>query len=283
MSSPVKQMEPSPALAKEGSANLGSGAYGPGDDTIDPAITSIGGPVDISIARIAAALDAHVWTGPGALQDRLTLRFMLSKAEKAGRIADLNVSVREVAAWTGCWPSTASRSLRRLMTTGWITGGSNNYAGTVRVSSRGWNLVVPTEEPPVHNQESAGSPCITPFVASGLGRAAGYTYEMLTDQPISASQLAKKLEKDKRTIQRHLARLKAYGLAARDPDGWVRTDEDATRVAKDLGIEELLQRRRDRYARDSKLFQAGRPPKRITRSNGARVLVDVETGEILRE
>ena len=253
------------------------------DQAVAAPIKLVDEPARTSIARIHAALDAHVWTGPGALQDRLTLRSTLAKADKVGRIADLNVSVREVAAWTGCHPSTASRSLRRLITAGWITPGSNNYTGTVRVSSRGWSFVVPTEEPLNHNHRPSDSSHITPFVASGVGRAAGYVYERLSDEPSSVVQLATKWKRDKRTIRRHLARLKGYGLARRHTTGWVRGDQDPAQVAKDLGIDEQLQRRRDRYTQDSQAFQAGRPPKRVTRSNGRRDLVDVETGEILEE
>jgi hypothetical protein len=169
------------------------------DQAVAAPIKLVDEPARTSIARIHAALDAHVWTGPGALQDRLTLRSTLAKADKVGRIADLNVSVREVAAWTGCHPSTASRSLRRLITAGWITPGSNNYTGTVRVSSRGWSFVVPTEEPLNHNHRPSDSSHITPFVASGVGRAAGYVYERLSDEPSSVVQLATKW---KRTSER---------------------------------------------------------------------------------
>jgi hypothetical protein len=233
------------------------------------------------IATIRSALDAHVWAGPGALQDRLTMRVMLWKATNAGQVHDLNVSVREVAAWTGCVPSTASRSLRRLRTAGWITPGSNNYTGKVRVPSRGWNLVVPTQEVSTQTHQLWDPSHITPFLPAGLGRAVGYVYEALSDQPTSALQLATKLKKGVRTIRRHLAQLKSYRLAERASNGWTRGEEDPARVAKDLGIEERLQRRRDRYAQDSRIFQAGRPPKRVPLSNGRRVLIDIETGEIL--
>jgi predicted transcriptional regulator len=233
------------------------------------------------IATIRAALDAHVWTGPGALQDRITIRGMLWKASNAGQVHDLNVSVREVATWTGCVPSTASRSLRRLRTAGWITPGSNNYTGKIRVPSRGWNLVVPTQEVSTQTRQLWDPSHITPFLPTGLGRAVGYVYEALSNQPTSARDLATKLKRNIRTIRAHLARLRIYGLADRIPEGWVRGDEDPASVAMDLGVEEQLQRRRDRYAQDSQIFQAGRPPKRVTLSDGRRILVNIETGEIL--
>jgi hypothetical protein len=245
-----------------------------------PAIRA-GNDLGVQIASIQTALEAHIWTGPGALQDRVTMRFILHKAAKAERLADLNVSVREVAGWTDCALSTASRSLCRLRTAGWITPGSNNYGGKVRVPSRGWNLVVPRHDLPTDTLRPLDPSNLTPFVRRGLGRAAGYVYEKLSNQPTSAHQLGAKLKKDVRTIRRHLARLNTYRLAERVTDGWVRGEEDPARVAKDLEIEERLQHRRDRYAQDSRIFQAGRPPKRVPLSNGGRVLIDTETGEIL--
>jgi predicted transcriptional regulator len=243
--------------------------------------TTVASDVNMSIARIRAALEAHIWKGRGALQDRLTLRSVLSKAEKAGRIHDVNVSVREVSASTGCVLSTASASLRRLEKTGWITRGSNNYTGSVRVPSRGWNLVVPTATPSTRRPQPIHATSITPFVPSAVGRGAGYVYEMLSPEPLPAADLAKGLQRAKRTIYRHLARLETYGLAERTSEGWVRSDEDPAMVAKTLGVDKQLQLRGDLYAQESLIFQRGRPPKRVTRSNGARVFVDVETGEII--
>lgn len=54
----------------------------------------------------------------------------------------------------------------------------------------------------------------------------------MAKDPMSAAQLAEKLKRNKRTIQRHLAKLKARSLAERTPQGWIRGDQDPALVAR---------------------------------------------------
>lgn len=210
------------------------------------------------IGEIIAIVRAVRWQGRSGRTDRDTLLFALRRATEVGSDR-VGISIRDAAIGSGITPSTAAKSLRRLVKAGWLSYGKRErtrYSNT-------YKCVIPTHiilSDVVQIHVSAND---APFSAghevwARLGKAARAIYYSLSAAPATARKLAKSADVGSRTADRQLPILASYGLAKRTDEGWITGPRSPDDVMVDMGWIEnnsKVERRRREAEQDRELFR----------------------------
>jgi biotin operon repressor len=222
--------------------------------------------VERQLKRLRAAVDAYTWSKRSEWEDRAVLRVHLDTAEQQGSLAH-DLGVRAVAKAAGLSTGAVSRAHRRLAVAGWLTQAQSVGmwlqptvpglpAATGRRST--WVLSIPPGATTSEHFTPKGSRS-EPVAGPGLRRRRlsimppdpdaarwwqnAYRGPTMAQRTIWAAlsptrltptvALAKKLKRTRRTVERHLGRLAAVGLAIRSPQGkgWKRTPADPAKVS----------------------------------------------------
>jgi DNA-binding transcriptional regulator YhcF (GntR family) len=211
--------------------------------TTHPTIRDRGGVKEALVAMRGAA-DGVRWAGRGGATDRAVLDVLIGIATDAGRF-HFHASIRHVAEEIGCNPVTAARSLQRLRKARWITQLSKH---TPALAAK-YKLKIPAGGTlPQHSgfgePESYASPyyrgnrsieLAETFCWAGLGWSKHRVWTALSQEPVTARDLASRLGVTTRTVARHLQVLAHHGLAQRALNGWTGGTADPTEVAVRLG------------------------------------------------
>lgn len=95
----------------------------------------------------------------------------------------------------------------------------------------------------------------------GLGKIAMRIWDLLGEPGFTSDKLPARIGVTPRTVRRHLARLKRFGLVRHDGGRrWVRVDDAAilARTAQDLGVAGKGERQREQHLRERFAFHMRR-------------------------
>jgi hypothetical protein len=231
------------------------------------------------IDAIAHAAATFPWKGRGGVTDQIVLvEAHCKRARIAGKLR-YGLDVRTVAMEAGIGLGTVSRSHDRLSGMGWL----RLAQGADRANSKSniWHLMLPRSmrpkwNTPVFDGKPPGAVVEHPDLPQGgrgamapagtlgagashdvwrtrrgLGKAAYRVWRILDPVVVkTCGDLGWLLDREQRTIERHLARLDRHGLALRDGIGWRRGDADLGAVAVGLGVAGEGERKRRQYEDD---------------------------------
>jgi hypothetical protein len=224
--------------------------------------------------RIWGAAEASRWSGIAGATDRRVLHAHLLPSLKAGSV-NYRMSTRACADLSGIKHQTVSRAHRRLTKAGWLK-------SEPRVSKRSisrWTLTVPPEAP----KDSPKAVPLLPievldvFSPPGIGPNALRLWEALSATERPPADLAHELHLHPTTVRKRLRHLESFELATKTQAGWIRCEGDLTEVARALGTDGMMDRRREEHRRARQAM--------ADRRGLANERVDPETGEMtpLRE
>jgi hypothetical protein len=236
------------------------------------------------LAGIQQAADTWHWTGRNARRDRDTLTDLLARATEAGTLTP-SISTRDLTERGRRHSNrTTATALRNLTNLGWLHIENTNEHG----HAARYRLRIPTAEtggPTMHTgvspepREEHGQRWTTQRsdVLDGLALVTSPVcadlYSVLTKEPASARELARRAGCSHQTASRHLPRLAKMGLAYITPDGWVRGTADVYDVTCD-DAREARTKRAARHAGERACWEAARAhwtAQRATVRAGARV------------
>lgn len=185
------------------------------------------------VARWAAAVGSVAWPGMSGATDVAVCEALVDLAVARGG-PRLAASLPEVAVHAGISQSTARRSLRRLVSAGWLRIEQRATATLATV----WRLVLPAQITGQLVLDLGGRP-------RGLGedwarwgaagKSAARAWRVLSREAVTEREVAELLRCSVNAARLRLRRLRRLGLAARAADGWVRGRRTGEQVARDLG------------------------------------------------
>lgn len=226
--------------------------------------------------------DRMRWTGVGGGTDRVVYTFALTVAARTGRLSNLALSVREVGENARVGRETAGKSLHRLATRGLLRCTSPSKGKEAAV----WEVRQNPDTLPHTRHPYVGPVCpggVTPptdvWRYKGLGHSTERIHALLSEDALSAQCIATAFGVTKRTVQRHLAKLAAFGLAERTSDGWIRGNVEPVELEEDLGVKGMTEKQHNAHQHDRD--QRAQAMARHAAQESAPFVVDPETGEIL--
>jgi len=195
-----------------------------------------------AIVRLQEEAQTSLWSGRAGGTDRAVLEAMLQIAQRCGKVR-FGAAVRDVAVLAGVSLSTASVSLRRLQSAGWIR---RVAKADVRNAST-WRLRKAAEHS-FSDLALPGALLLAPdtFCWAALGWTKARVYEALDSEPRPTRDLAAAFAICSRAMRGHLSRLAEFNLATRTLDGWIKGPASASAVALELGTAGRQARQRDR-------------------------------------
>lgn len=228
------------------------------------------------------------WRGVAGASDHSVFDALLRIASRIGRLGDFDASAREVAELAEVSKETAARSLKRLAKRGLVRQeraacGANAAKWSLRLD---WPERAQLTQTYPHQPLDVEPVCVTHargdiFRWGTLGKSAGLVWSRLSNEPLSARQLASELGTLPGTVRRHLGVLFEHDLAVRDDFGhWFLGPESPEAVAEKLGVAGTAEHERQRHREERARFFTARqahaialdtPPERI----------DYETGEVI--
>jgi hypothetical protein len=240
-------------------------------------LTQLTGIVDVVEAMLQAfTASPGRWTRTEAdLHDSTVLTYLAWASLRSGS-RDVGAALRSVAIATGIPSSTVDRSLRRLASAGWITprrqaDGPN--AAVWRLADRFSTPSVQvgplhdvTARPPaelfdvrvalvdvLEDRLDAGRHDV--FTRAGLGPTARRIYESLSTDENALEVVADRAGLPRGRARAALARMRRWTLAIATLTGWRRRRQDfRTHVAKQLGVDGILERREQQYIDERDLW-----------------------------
>jgi DNA-binding MarR family transcriptional regulator len=240
-------------------------------------LTELAGIVDVVEAMLQAfTASPGRWTRTEAdLHDSTVLTYLAWLSLRSGA-RDVAAALRSVAIATGIPSSTVDRSFRRLHAAGWIIRRRRPDGTNAAV----WRLTERFSTPSVHvgplhdvtarppaelfdvrvtlldaleDRLDAGRHDV--FTRAGLGPTARRTYESLTTAENAHEAVAARAGLPHGRTRVALARLRRHALAIASRSGWRRRLHDfRTHVAKQLGVDGILQRREQQYVDERDLW-----------------------------
>jgi hypothetical protein len=240
-------------------------------------LTELTGIVDVVEAMLQAfTASPGRWSRTEAdLHDSTVLTYLAWASLRSGS-RDVGAALRSVAIATGIPSSTVDRSLRRLHAAGWTTRRRQADGPNAAV----WRLTDRFSTPSVHvgplhdvtarppaelfdvrvtlldaleDRLNAGRHDV--FTRAGLGPTSRRVYESLTTDEYASEVVADRAGLPRGRARAALARMRRWTLAIATPTGWRRRLQDfRTRVAKQLGVDGILQRREQQYADERDLW-----------------------------
>jgi predicted transcriptional regulator len=209
------------------------------------------------------------WPGRGGLYDQAVLSGLLALAWASWPCEwQVGASVRDLGQYASCSHQAVSNALGRLVDAGLIRrAGYENGTGRYDLSALASNIAIRhggatysesekgVEEVGVKSAGAGGAPVDLPggselWSVGLLGLSAGAVYQLLSDDPAGACDLAELSGKGRRTIERALNRLASCGLAERLVAGWVRGPADAAAVASVQGAPLAARLRHEHHERE---------------------------------
>jgi len=238
--------------------------------------------VRAELAEIAATADTDptAWSRAAGVTDRAVLAVLLDVATAACTLTP-SASTRQISEAANISPTTAWKSLQRLVGRGWIRQDSA-ASGTL---AAGWRLLRPEtlpEPPAAVAQVLEALPPRRPLTATGartsvrghdafahtvhggLGRVAARLYDLLdpSGEHLTAEQLSALSGLHPRTVAKHLHALVQGGLIDVDAAGYQRAADAAGEwldsLAEELGCAGVTTRRRQRHLAQREAFVAYR-------------------------
>jgi predicted ArsR family transcriptional regulator len=199
------------------------------------------------------AVDHGVWRGAGGLTDRNTLHAMAERSRQTGSATRVPMSVRTLAETIGCSQSTASESLRRMRSAGWLA----LKAKTTGRHPALYALTVPSEATRtsphtdlarelfdlVHSDSSHDV-----WRWQGLGKGPARIYDAICQKIAGAAEIASHFGITRRAVYKHLGTLRQAGLAESAHGIWYPTGKELDVVALELGTAGTRVAQRERHA-----------------------------------
>jgi len=240
------------------------------------------------VAKLRARADAWHWSGrdrdrrwgPTGQTDRQVLEGHFIIVERTGKIVHA-ASVRELAELTGLHADTVADAHRRLRHEGWLRlhQGASRWTTDAAV----WRLtgptattvtadvlwrqsvpggLVPLPSSDIHDQGAServsgeGNMAHDVWSRKGLGQRAGSVYAMLDPTiPKTTASIAAHIGVGRAAVWKHLARLRAHGLATNDNKrGWLRGGADLDAVATKLGVAGHSEAKRQEHKRQRQRY-----------------------------
>lgn len=232
--------------------------------------------VDQILERIRVS-PGRLGRGEAAASQRSTLLALAYLTLHTGKRV-VGASVRDLALLAGISSSTVAASLRRLADAGLIakarehdgynaaewqlTDGFSTALGTVRPQPLKNTPPAPSEIFPTRAllldqlDEALSQRTHDVFSRAGIGHLAGELYSLLTGaETVTIETAARRLGVGLRYAVIILSRLRQHKLIVRAAEGWRRSKRDLrTAVARRLGVEGILERRRRMYEVDRELW-----------------------------
>jgi hypothetical protein len=170
---------------------------------------------------------------------------------------EINLSVRDAAMGGGVTFKTAANSLGRLVGDGWLKrmraqvgGNADSYKSLVAERLKRDTGDMPEDANPVDASHE---------IWVRLGKACMDVYSVLTSDPVSGRQIARRARVGHSTANDNLPRLEFYGLAARAGNGWVIGPVTPGEVVIDhewTGVNSKTFQRQEQYAMDRVAYHA---------------------------
>jgi hypothetical protein len=206
---------------------------------------------------------AQVWPGRSGAADQRVLIAHMTLAIQAGSVR-YGASARQVADTANVSVKTAVAATRRLVALGALAqvapGRVNCESARYRLSERDKvpTTVLPFEVGMVVEGWSLWELRLHPLFQHGSGFDAD-VYLALDDEPQSVVEIADRIDKSKRHVERVLGLLEDIRASARDEGGWCRTGGRAVlcEAAEQRGLIDRLRTRRDQHHRESQMHRAG--------------------------
>ncbi|MFR9803192.1 hypothetical protein ACL02T_12940 [Pseudonocardia sp. RS010] len=211
-------------------------------------------------------LRAFRFPGRGHATDRTVSLAVVEYCHELGAYTPL-LTTRFVSTLAGVSHSTANRSLGRLTDLGLLADhGVGDTGGTVYRLNVGWtNGHTETSNATRGERLTCPTLSIEPkhpaFLNGALGSIAGRLYfELDPDTPVTATEAAKVLGLNRKTVERNLTRLVDHGLFRKcegRPAKYVQNDllpEDLDEIAKAYGTFDWHDRQSEKYARQRECF-----------------------------
>lgn len=206
------------------------------------------------LSILISRVEARAWGGRTGRTDRDVLVGALKRMAEIGSDR-INLSARDAMLMAGlASPSTASKSLRRLVGDEWLE--LTEKGGWGVASEYKSNVAVRLNRPDGTGQREIGE--TRPESAAHEvwlhhGKASRDLYGSLTNKPQTARQLAKAANVSPSTASRNLPKLKADGMAVETDEGWVigpLSPDDVVYAYGWLGDNSKTQKRQDRVTTD---------------------------------
>lgn len=206
---------------------------------------------------------AQVWPGRSGAADQRVLVAHMTLAIQAGSVR-YGASARQVADAANVSVKTAIAATRRLVALGAL---AQIAPGRVNCESARFRLpegdkvattVLPFEVGMVVEGMSLWELRLHPLFQHGSGFDSD-VYAALDDEPCSQTDLAARIGKSKRHVERVLKLLTEIRAASRCDGGWCRAGGRAEldEAAEDRGLDARLRTRRDQMHRESQMHRAG--------------------------
>ncbi|MCB0879275.1 MAG: hypothetical protein KDC46_09885 [Thermoleophilia bacterium] len=206
---------------------------------------------------------AQVWPGHSGAADRRVLIAHMTLAIQAGSVR-YGASARQVAETGNVSVKTAIAATRRLIALGAL---AQLAPGRVSCESARYRLpegdkvattVLPFEVGMVVEGMSLWELRLHPLFQHGSGFDSD-VYAALDQDPRSQAELAARIGKSKRQVERVLNLLSEIRAAIRSDDGWCRAGgrPELDAAAEDRGLTERLRARSDQMHRESQMHRAG--------------------------
>ena len=194
------------------------------------------------------------WSGRTSSTDRAVMLGFLEMGTRLGCL-DFDLSIRDLAVFSGVETNTADKAWRRLEKKGLITRTEKGRSGLdvgVEGFSRAsrWRLHPPqvdeVEVEEVTEMPQVGHDAWRNRV--GLGQSAQRVYGALCTHELTNSQITKATGLHRNTVNRQLKQLSDLGLVSKEGKVWSRLEVDLDLLAIDIGAAGKGDRQRARHA-----------------------------------
>lgn len=271
------------------------------------------------IGEIRGRFHSTQLTGRTAVTDTVVLEFIHREATSRRRVS-LYLSVRAISEGTGFARGTVSNSVGRLIKLGWLSGRSGRDLVT---QARYLRLTSPVARKVSQEWTQGRSPstgreeCVqvrdtamrqvvdtsSHDLFIRYGRTCALIHAALTEDGLTAGELAKTLGVHRATVHRQLKRLAEWGLVTSTDTVWKATDKSLDDVAEETGAAGASDKRKAQYKRereqwslDHERVQYGKDKDRWGKARALQLLlerrertedvaqvdvVDTNTGEVL--
>lgn len=217
------------------------------------------------------------WNGRAGMTDRAVLLAHCTTMRRSGKLA-YHASVREVAEYAQCSPSTASKSHKRLITAGFLTpcsrfrevgGGASSYRLNARkfrignTQSKRKSNLLPHNSLLLTECSISGKSALGGVFEDrlGLGKSGQLIYEALLSagHGLTPKEIQSLSTRALSTIYKKLPIMELLGLIGRLPDGrryYAVADVDWEAVGEQMGTLDIADRRRERHERDRENYRS---------------------------
>jgi DNA-binding transcriptional ArsR family regulator len=212
-----------------------------------------------SLAHFQATVDAADWSGQQGAVNKAVMQAYLDIAKRANTLTP-DASQRRLADHAGVHAKTVERAQPRLVAADWIAVDRPGYRREAtrwrfgpRCAGVGTYAIPVLGGRGVYADTYALAHDVWRF--QGLGKHVQQTYTALQDGPATIGELVERTHYQRRTISRHLERLRDHGLVTRAENGRYHVVEhfDFDALAVELGVAGTGERQRTRHRQQGAL------------------------------